>query len=1220
MRRRGLVVLAAVCIVMLVLAAGLPWWLGLALRTAGGGFGVTFTRYERIGYSRFALHGVAVRRDGVTVTIDRVEAGTPLVWWWRHVRGRDAPVNGGRWSVVVEKRTRPKPPTPGGWVPLRAQLQRIAAELRRWLPEATVAAGTVRWPHGELTVQSARWSVDRLDARGLRFRRFGADVALVFAREGDVLTVTANGNANDVRIALESRGPAVAGTLAGWMQTAELHARFNATGWMPAEASMRADRLAIEGARLQLGNAYLRIRGHADIEWSADHFAADIALHGDPVKERSVPPLDVTMRGRGDAQSFTVETLHAAASGIVADLSAPVTVDRTGQIRGRGARFTMRAELARQPWFPVQGIVDGEARVVLADGQAPVVDFQLAAESVVGRGMAVAEAAMSGRFDWPRVRIEEARVRGAAGDELRGRADWDFHDQRLTDATVTGTLRRPTLGRLLPARLQFDAVTIDGRAAGTLPELNHEGRLQVRAIQFGRIKPADVAVTWRGRGPELESFTADAVFGPTRVAAAGSLDRSGATLTRFEFRNAGETRLQLTRTIRIGWRPALVIRELHLAGPDAAVDADLVWGEAGKAELAVRGTHAEWIASVAPLRGPAWLVTSATMTAAWERGPMTYAFAGGVRVDFGQGRLTAVDASVRGAADGVRIEALHVMESGDPVVNASGRLPVTLTPGGGRLVNVDPAGALVLDAETVPNAVFWRQIAATTGLDLLDPQMRIHLAGTWAQPRGDILFRATRAAMDPERFAHPLPAFEGIDVLMTGDSRGVRVDRFAFTIEGQAVRASGRLPIAESGWGELARDPVGFLRRGGEFRLEVPSAKVAMFSRFLPAALAPAGRLQADVRFERGKLGGYLRLRDAASRPLGPLGVLQQVDADIVFSDQQVTLERVTATTGGEPVTLTGTVRLPMTGWQAEKTSEPRYDVALRGRNLPFVRQSGLLVRGDLDLKLQSPPSGAPRISGDVRLRDSLFLADVRAFLPQGGGASAARRPPYFSIETPPLSAWELDVDVAGARFLRLRTPVFAGVASARFHLGGTLREPRAIGAATVDEGEVLMPFATFDVQQAAVRLTEEDPFEPTIYLRGTGCHWGYDLAMEISGKASSPDITFTSIPALDTEQVLLMVMTGAAPAAEVDTSVAHRAVQIGAFFGRSVARSLMGADAEPDRLSIAFGQKVSRQGRDTYEIEYKLGNRWALTGEYDEFDEYNVGFKWRAAPKREPR
>ncbi len=195
---------------------------------------------------------------------------------------------------------------------------------------------------------------------------------------------------------------------------------------------------------------------------------------------------------------------------------------------------------------------------------------------------------------------------------------------------------------------------------------------------------------------------------------------------------------------------------------------------------------------------------------------------------------------------------------------------------------------------------------------------------------------------------------------------------------------------------------------------------------------------------------------------------------------------------------------------------------------------------------------------------------------------------------------------------MRLRTPVFNGVTSARFKLSGTLGEPRAIGEIEIDEGTVRMPFARFEVQQGAVRLTEADPYEPTLYLRGAGRQYGYNLNVEIDGKASAPNVVFTSSPALDSEQVLLMVMTGAAPTTEMAVTGSQRVTRLGTFVGQNLLNSLSSDTADADRLSITAGDKISRQGKETYEIEYKLSDRWTVRGEYNEFDEYNAALKWR--------
>ncbi len=1206
----------AVIAVLAVTVATIPWWLGFALSHAGGRYGVTFSAYHRVGYAHFVVEGIRVDRSPVVVRISRIEAATPLWWAWRHTRGGPTPVSAGDWSVDVQRRTTPVAPTPSGWLPLRAQLVRIAAQLDRWLPSVETGSGVVRWPNGEIALKSARWDPGTLHVTALTYCQLSTDAKLSF-RPDDVIRLSASTPASGAAAALESRGAALTGTVSWWNQRAGIHAAFAAQGWVPTEARVEAPSLNIPGAQLKLGAPYARVTGQAFVAWRTDHFFADIDLKGEPAPGKSAPPLDVVLRGRGDARTFTVDALHLALPGTLAELSAPVTLDRAGRFLAGQPNFAVRADLSKLPWVTARGSVSGQARVVSTLGQRPIVEFEITATDLAAAGVNLTRGELSGRLVWPTVTIARATLTDRSGEVLEASGGWNFVTQQVLDGVVHGTVRRDTLARWVPPAMQFDRATAAIHVSGPLAKLEHSGRMDATDVRYGSLNPMSLNMTWRGEGTEVASFAAALSADGATVSASGSADASGVQVRDGQFVDAGKAQLTLVQPVQITWRPTMMISAVHLKGPSGSVDGDLTWGTAGKIELAVHDFRSAWLARFVPLRGLAWTIDSFALAGTWRGAAMNYTTAGGVTIDLGAGRVGTINLAAHGGGDGLQIDALHAVESGHDVVNASGRLPLTISPGMQPLGRLEPTGPIQLEASTVPNAAFWQELAETTGIELRDPEVSAHVSGTWMRPRGTVAMRATRLAMDPKRFARPWPNIEDIDLAVVGEIGEVRLDRFSFKVEGQLVRASGRLPVPQRGWSELARDPVTFLGRGASVRLEVPAAEVAMFSRFLPAALAPVGRLQADVRYDRGALGGYLRLRDAASRPLGPLGVLQGVSADVTFSEHRIIIERVVATTGGEPISLSGKVELPSAGWLGADGGELRYDLVVHGKNLPFVRQAGLLVRGDLDLKLQTPKSGAPRISGQVTLRDSLFLADVRSFLPHGGGASPSRRPPYFSVDTPPLNTWALDVDVAGTRFMRLRTPVFAGVASTHFHLGGTLGEPRAIGDATVDEGQVLMPFATFSVTQGAVHLSEENPAEPTIFLRGTGRHFGYDLTLEVTGKASSPDITFRSSPALDPDQVLLMVMTGAAPTNEVTTSVTHRALQLGAFFGQSLLGGIVDGGANPDRLSFESGEKISQQGGETYDIEYKLNDRWTLTGEYDEFDEYNVGLKWRIAPKK---
>lgn len=1187
----------------------LPWWLGAAARTFGPARGFTFASYERIGYSRFALNAAEYRRQRVHVTASRLEIDSPLVFLLRKWRGKPREIRVGTWQVNVAPASGPpSPPNPrgagSGWTGLEALLHRIAFHLDAWAPQVTAGAGVVRWPTGEVSAEQARWQQHELATRAVRYRALTADATLAFLPAGAGLRLRAQSTAANLAAALESAGPEVKGTISWLEQPAALSATFGPRGWLPDAANVVADAWDIPANELKLGALYQRVRGSARVEWREQRFAADITAASEPLPEKSAPPLRVNLRGQGDREAFTIAALQAELPGITAVLSEPVVIERTGKLRGVGAKLALRADLAEQPWFAARGSVVGEAQVVSESQALPTVTFTVEGRGLQAYQVDLAQVSGGGTFAWPQLDVARGMIAGGAGDRLTGRATWNFAAKELTDAQIEGDVRRQTIARWLPAQPGFEVFKIKARANGPLARLEHSGEAQADALTLPKLKPVAIAAQWRGQGLAAENFEVTASTGAARITARGRVDREQLQLDALALVQGDESRLTLTAPLRVGWKAGLTVDDLQLRGTEATLAGSAQFGPTGKIQLAVSNLSSAWLADWLVEKPPAVQVQLIALSGAWDRGPMTFSMTAGAALDLGGGRMAAVNTAAKGDRGGLRIEALRATEGNDTVVNASGFLPVTVSPGAATWLQIDESGAVALDATAAPNAAFWQKLAELSGVGLLEPKAEAHVKGTWRQPQGQLTLTAARLAVDPKRVTRPLPAIERIDVSVTGDRRGVTLERFSIQVEGQPVRASGLLPIPEGSWAEVLKAPLAAAERGADFTVELPPAEVAVFARFLPAVLAPQGRIEANLSYRQGGVHGFVRLHDAASRPLGPLGVLQEITAELKLDGRKLTLEGVRARSGGQPLALAGTVELPTQG-------EPRYDLTLTGENLPFVRQTGLLLRGDLDLKLQSSGSAAPRLSGAVRLRDSLFLSDVRSFLPRGGGG-ATRRPPYFEVTTPPVNAWGLAVEVSGEKFMRLRTPVFNGVTSARFKLSGTLGEPRAIGEIEIDEGTVRMPFARFDVQQGSVRLTEADPYEPTLYLRGTGRQYGYNLNLEIDGKASAPNVVFTSSPALDSEQVLLMVMTGTAPANEIAVTGTQRMTRLGTFVGQNLLNSFTSDSADPDRLSFTAGEKISRQGKETYDIEYKLSDRWTVRGEYNEFDEYNAALKWR--------
>ena len=182
----------------------------------------------------------------------------------------------------------------------------------------------------------------------------------------------------------------------------------------------------------------------------------------------------------------------------------------------------------------------------------------------------------------------------------------------------------------------------------------------------------------------------------------------------------------------------------------------------------------------------------------------------------------------------------------------------------------------------------------------------------------------------------------------------------------------------------------------------------------------------------------------------------------------------------------------------------PQFNLRLRGDNVPLVYRPGLLLRSDFDFQLAQAGDQPATLSGDVTLRDGLFLQDLKALVPSGR-AEPLGRPPYFSVAERPFAGWKLNVKVHGDRFLRVRTPYFRGEVSAKFQIRGDFEEPQALGEARINSGLVRFPFGTLNIDQGHASLTSDEPYEPQLFLAASSRLYGYNIKMEITGTASAP-------------------------------------------------------------------------------------------------------------------
>ncbi|HEV8544380.1 MAG TPA: translocation/assembly module TamB domain-containing protein, partial [Verrucomicrobiae bacterium] len=429
----------------------------------------------------------------------------------------------------------------------------------------------------------------------------------------------------------------------------------------------------------------------------------------------------------------------------------------------------------------------------------------------------------------------------------------------------------------------------------------------------------------------------------------------------------------------------------------------------------------------------------------------------------------------------------------------------------------------------------------------------------------------------------------------------------------QPVKISGRMPLGDNFWTQRREEILKYTLDHADLRIEAPDVKVAPFAHYFSKYITPQGQLALEAEVKPGQnLDGRFTLRGLETRPIAQVGVVQGIQARVSFQGKEVKIDDFSGIIGGERLAIAG--YLSFTPERLAK-GYPDVDLRITGTNVPLARNPDVILRSDLNLHVRNGTNQTPIITGDATLRDSFLLRDISTLVP-GRVASPKRRPPFFSIEQDPIDDWRLDVRVVGDNFMRVRSPFFQGVVSANFRVNGTLLEPIALGDASISSGTIIFPFATMETRQALVSMTSDDPYLPHVFAIATGRAFGFDIRMQAEGPANQPVLQFSSVPALTSEQIVLMITTGQIPRTDFGFSNQDRASKLAMFLGKGLWAKLHPGQPGEERLTIRSGQDITEQGRQTYEVDYKLNDRWSLVGEYDRFGALNANVKWKLFSK----
>jgi translocation and assembly module TamB len=762
--------------------------------------------------------------------------------------------------------------------------------------------------------------------------------------------------------------------------------------------------------------------------------------------------------------------------------------------------------------------------------------------------------------------------------ELRGQ-NLQLAKQTIDEFALKGSLAWPHLDGSLTAKSEKGELA--ARFKGPITNLAHSGEAHLAPLALPHMKPATVHASWSGTHLEFETILVKVSAGTALLDLAAKGDKDSLIVSKLTLEEGDKTHLRLDSPFRLSREG---IQEFKVSGDSLTASFS---GERthGAASLRVENSDLGFLNSFTTLSVSNVFIDKAAFSGAWDRGPLKFDLSLNA-----QWNRIPFQAQAAGDAAGVRITTL---KSGFGSLDAA--IPVSIEPAAQEFLHLRQDDPVRVSAMADEQSQLWTLLTNRFGVLIRRADARAEVGGTLRDPIAQV-----NLIMEELRFreAPPeVPSFKDLALSGHVSGRTALVERLVFAVAGQPVTFTGQVPLSRLDW------------RVATARLQIDRASLAPFTPLVRGYLSPEGLLRADVQLvPGGKLNGQIVIDGASTRPLANLGAIRDLELICNFSEQHAKVKSV-GSLGGETLFAVGQVELGPEQWLKGKL--PPFELQLHGENLPLSRQVDALIRADINATLRSQSNAPTVVTGTINLRNSLFLRDLRDLIP-GSVSSPAQRPPYFSVENEPFAQWRLDLDVIGKKFLRVRTPLFQGEASADLQLSGTLKDPLAVGDISLDSGTIRLPFATLRVTQGFVTLSSENPYRPQLFVNAADRAFGYDVKMSVTGPVDAPVIQFSSPPPLSSEQVLLMLTAGEMPRQNTFSfSAQQRAQRLGLFLGRGL-MSQFGFGGDASRLTIKSGENISETGRPTYSVEYELTDDWAVIGQYDQFNDFNLMLKWQ--------
>ena len=419
----------------------------------------------------------------------------------------------------------------------------------------------------------------------------------------------------------------------------------------------------------------------------------------------------------------------------------------------------------------------------------------------------------------------------------------------------------------------------------------------------------------------------------------------------------------------------------------------------------------------------------------------------------------------------------------------------------------------------------------------------------------------------------------------------------------------------------------GVIQLGGEYEMNLRAGGVLDFGllqSFNPD-LASSGRMEINLALTgtmaRPETRGQVHITNGAIAYIDLPNGLSNINGTLVFNENRLRVQSLTAQTGGGTLTLGGFINY---------SHGLSFDLTATSRDIRLRYPPGVSSYADADLRFSGTPDNS-LLAGTVTINRFGVSPqfDLAYYLQRFAQAPSVANPQS------PLNNLHFDLRIVTAQELQVEMSMAKLSGNADLRLRGTANHPVLLGRVDVAQGNIDIAGTKYHLERGDILFNNPTTIAPVIDVEASARVRDYDISLGEHGPISHPTITFRSDPPLPTSDIIALLALGRTQEESVYyqtgpsqslTELTSNAVLEQALanayssraqrlFGASRVKidpQAGGAENNPnarvtieqqvsDKVTLTFISNVSQSAQQIVQVEYNINRRLSVVAVRDQ-------------------